>query len=253
MFRINQMATDITPFQLFGSSSSQDLDVVVFIKKIPDTILASSTLCGEFGKQLTDFLKVDKPINTNIAVVENGLLQDVYKGTLDETNNALYCTYHLHSQFFSNRVQSLLPRDTDLKILRSIRIMLSLMTKGKYRSLVKRALQGDLKEKLEVLKKIIVESNLQQELVEPKMRWVDFQKTVAFQIGQCLALIQGTELYTKEEIGAFYNDLQPYLYRIANVNNEALTYYLLLLIDKVEGRMSDMKNLYEYRYKLPAC
>lgn len=127
------------------------------------------------------------------------------------------------------------------------------MTKGKYRSLVKRALQGDLKEKLEVLKKIIVESNLQQELVEPKMRWVDFQKTVAFQIGQCLALIQGTELYTKEEIGAFYNDLQPYLYRIANVNNEALTYYLLLLIDKVEGRMSDMKNLYEYRYKLPAC
>lgn len=245
------MSTDITPFQLFGSASSQDLDVVVFIKQIPDTILASSTLCDEFGKQLTDFLKVNKPINTNIAVVESGLLQNVYKGTVDETNNALYYTYHLHSQFFSNRIRGLLPRDTDLKILRTIRIVLSLMTKSKFRSLVKSALKGDLKEKLEVLKMVIGESALQEEFFGQKMRWVDFQKTFAFQIGQCLALIHGQELYTKEEIGAFYSDLRPYLYRIENISNEVLTYYLSLLIDKVEGRMSEMKSLHEYKYKLP--
>lgn len=246
------METDIAPFQIFGSASSQDLDVVVFISEIPDDILTASNLCNEFGKQITDFLKINKPINTNIAVVENGLLQNVYKGTVDETNNALYHTYYLHNQYFDNKIRGLLPRDTDLKVLRSIRIVLSLMTKSNYRPLVKSALKGDLKEKLKVLKKIVIESNLQEEFFAQKMRWVDFQKTFAFQIGQCLALVQGQELYTKEDIGTLYTGLQPYLYRIENINNETLIYYILLLISEIESRINEMKSLYEYRYKLPA-
>ena len=38
-------------------------------------------------------------------------------------------------------------------------------------------------------------------------------KTLAFQIGQALALHQGIELYTKRAIAEYYPELKDYLYR----------------------------------------
>lgn len=201
-------------FQIIGSKSSQDYDVMVFVDKIP-SIEDAKLLCEKFNKSL--YMKfVDagmeiKKLNCNLAVLKDGVITMVHKGTLDEVNNSLYLTYDFHNQFYPNQITKLVERDVDIKIMRSARFMLMYLSRSEHRFEVKRALKSNFVKKIKTLEQIDL-SNI-TELGEKSVDWLDYLKSMSFQIGQSLALLNGKELYSKEDIASYFPNLEDMLYR----------------------------------------
>ncbi len=223
------------PFQILGSESSQDIDVMVFVEKLPTSVYECSQFCLSYGKILAEKLNDNstkslsenpqRKINTNVGIVQNGVLISAYKGNQDETNNALFCTYALHKQYFDNHILETVPRNITDKIHRTLRVMLSFLTKSKHRITIKMALMADWKRKIEVLLALDLQEfflDNQRENQLGKVTLLDFQKTFAFQMGQCQALLEGQELYTKEAISAYFPALSGYLLRTENLDNSVL-------------------------------
>ncbi|RUT69284.1 hypothetical protein D0817_17450 [Flavobacterium cupreum] len=232
-------------YQIFGSENSLDADVVFFVKEMPETIVEKLSLSKEFSKTITSFFP-EKVINANLAVLKNGHLTEVYKGTTDELNNALFYTYQFHEQKQENQITKLLVRDVDLKFLRSSRMILSFVSKTEYRVLVKKALKGNLNEKIQALEtiKLSAIASFGKEKKSP-----DSIKSIAFQLGQTIALQEGKEIYTKNQIAASFPDLRKYLSREENVDFNDLQKWLSTFIEIIKTRLSLMKNTSEYKYE----
>ncbi len=197
-------------FQIYGSASSQDIDVLVFEDYLPHSIQERAELCKVYNTYFSSFFQTKKIINSNIAIVENGVLVQVHKGIPDELNNALFLTYELHQQYFPNQIQELVTRDVELKIIRCARVILSFLTRTIYRQQVKLALRGNFKEKIEVLSAIKISQI--QDFGKNQLR-AEVLKTIAFQLGQTLALMEGKELFTKEEVANYLPRLSSFLQR----------------------------------------
>lgn len=234
-----------TLYQLFGSQNSLDVDVVFFIEKLPESVQDKLLLSKQLGQELTA-LYPEKTINPNLAECKNGRITKVYKGTTDELNNALFYTYHLHQQQFCNQIQFLLHRDVDLKFLRSSRMILSFLSKTHYRTKIKEALKGTIHDKLTVLEQIDF-----QILTDfgKGQNTSDTLKSIAFQMGQSIALHHGKEYYTKNAIANNFPDLKEYLYRTEFVNFTNLQYGLIQYVHVLKTRVKKMKYLIEYRYE----
>jgi hypothetical protein len=232
-------------YQMFGSENSLDADVVFFVKEMPEKIVEKLALSKEFSKTITSFFP-EKVINANLAVLKNGHLTEVYKGTTDELNNALLYTYQFHEQKQENQITKLLVRDVDLKFLRSSRMILSFVSKTEYRVLVKKALKGNLNEKIQALETINLSAiaSFEKEKNSP-----DSIKSIAFQLGQTIALQEGKEFYTKNQIAASFPDLRKYLSREENVDLNDLQKWLSTFIEILKTRLPLMKNTSEYKYE----
>lgn len=232
-------------YQIFGSENSLDVDVVFFVEEMPETIEEKLALSKEFSKTITSFFP-EKVINANLAVLKNGHLTEIYKGTTDELNNALFYTYQFHEQKQENQITKLLVRDVDLKFLRSSRMILSFVSKTEYRVLVKKALKGNLNEKIQALETINLSAiaSFGKEKNSP-----DSIKSIAFQLGQTIALQEGKEFYTKNQIAASFPDLRKYLSREENVDLNDLQKWLSTFIEILKTRLSLMKNTSEYKYE----
>lgn len=233
-------------YQIFGSQNSLDVDVVFFVDKIPDTINNAANLCKQYSELLISTSDKNKKTNANLAVVQNGNLQDVFKGTVDELNNALFYTYALHEQKHVNQITKLSVRDINLKYLRCARMILSFLTKTTYRGIIKQALNTNIQTKLEVFKNIdlnkIVDFGKNADVTEIK-------KTIAFQLGQTILLNRGIEVYTKDEVASNFKVLKPYLYRDESTNFTDLQNALNTFIITLEERIPFMKNTTEYKYQ----
>ncbi len=231
-------------YQFFGSEDSQDIDVAFFIEKMPESTHQCATLNKTYCQALADLHHYTKPVNGNLVVVQDGSLRHVFKGTTDELNNALFYTYSLHYQYVENKITSLLKRDVDLKFLRCTRTILSYFTKTAHRKEIKLALDGDIDLKYEVLRNL----NLLQS-IENQFLNVNIIKSIAFQLGQTLALNEGKELYTKNEIAAYFPSLKPFLYRNSKANYLLLNELLLIFLDKLAERRKTMQDKFEYGYR----
>jgi hypothetical protein len=196
-------------FQIFGSASSQDLDCMVFVNEIPNT-QKSHELCDEYAKYIQEVTGTYKEINTNICVLSDGVIVNTFKGTEDEVNNSLFLTYDLHKQYCPKYVERMIKRDVELKILRTCRVILSFWSRSEHRPRIKEALRGDVHKKIEVLSSI---DSTTIESLGKNVEWKDYLKVMAFQLGQTIGLIDGMELYTKEDIALNYPELEPYLMR----------------------------------------
>lgn len=198
-------------FNIFGSKSSRDYDVVVFVDNISTSIDINTKICKDFQDELSSLL-IDKPVNVNIAVFNNGNITKVYKGTVSELNNALYYTYKYHRQFHPLVVSSLLERDSYEKLLRVYRGILTFYSRSSMRDEIKRALRSnDIGFKKQVISKI--DLSLPYDFKGKKESVTDIRKVLAFQFGQYFSLIDGYESdsYTKEDIAKNYLDLEPFL------------------------------------------
>lgn len=71
---------------IHGSEDSTDLDVLYIVDELPDKA------------ECKRFCSAEPSENRNVATVSDGVITSVYKGTVDELNNALLITYHLDSQ-----------------------------------------------------------------------------------------------------------------------------------------------------------
>ncbi len=204
----------LPPFNLFGSASSQDYDVLLYVDML-GTIHENHQQCKQYAQKL-NMLFVEagwlpKPINTNLAIVANGILTQVHKGTPDELNNAAFRTYPIHTQLHPLPIMHPVERDWQLKVIRACRSVLSQYTHTPLRGQIKQALRGNLDDKLTALAAF----SLVDFDIFPDAAAVDVWKSVAFQLGQGAGLLAGVELYTKEEIADYYPDLNPFLVRNA--------------------------------------
>lgn len=233
-------------YQLFGSPSSEDIDVVFFVDKIP-SIKEASLQSKAFAARLASQLSVAKVVNANLAVLGVGQLINVYKGTTDELNNALYYTYKYHNQIYPLQIEHVLKRDIGLKSLRCARVVLSFLSRTTLRKKVKTALQGDLIQKLRVLSDIQLKDFTE---LGKHGGLVEFYKTAAFQLGQTLALRDGVELYTKESVACHFPKLTPYLMRKTDYTAHNLQAYLDEFIRFAQAQIPNMYSLKEYRYQL---
>lgn len=232
-------------FQIFGSENSTDYDVMVFVDEILD-VESSHILCKEYDTKLAETLN-DKPLNSNLAVVKDGLIVDVFKGIVDEVNNALFYTYDFHKQYHSLLITEPVVREYDLKILRVHRSILSFFSRTELRTVIKPALRGDLRAKVPVLKMIdFVEMT---DFPGKKESVRDIMKVISFQYGQLFSLVDGFEKdsYTKNGIIKNFPDLEPMLNRkeLSDIDYETLNRYKERLLLLTDDRIDKMDRLYE--------
>lgn len=182
-----------------------------------------------------------KAVNINLGVLGDEKLEQVFKGTLDEVNNSIIDTYSLHAQSYPLKITKRIPRDIDQKILRAVRIILSTLSRSQHRALVKSGLLKNLPGRLDTLNII----DLSYSLVDTKYPVEDIYKTLAFQMGQTLALIEGRELYTKEDVGEFFPELDLFLRRSEKIDLGALEGIKKLFISKIKRILPEMAKLDE--------
>lgn len=224
------------PYQIFGSASSEDLDVVFFVAEL-GSIADNGSAAKIHAARLAVELNASKPVNANLAIVGAGHLTAVYKGSVDELNNALYDTYALHKQVYPLQITEVLPRDVELKIIRCTRTVLSYFSRSEWRASVKKALSGDIGDKMACLRQLDVSRYGEEVNGIPKAQ---FFKTVAFQMGQTLALMDGCECYTKEAIADRFPELAPYLFREAGADTKDLQRVWDRFVERVSVKLPTM-------------
>jgi len=225
-------------YNVFGSADSIDCDIMVQVYSLP-SIQECKNLCASFEQQFDFESKLgNKDYNVNIAIVKDCIIVDCFKGSPDECNNSIFYTYKLHQQFRPCLVERCVPRDVELKIARSVRELLSFLSRTEHREEIKRALNGSFKDKLNTLHNIDI--SLLDNLGKNNQTLTDYYKTVAFQIGQCLPLLSQIEYYTKSEIAEYYPVLKPALYRDIHLDKldleNAKTFFVNMLKDVYKDR-----------------
>lgn len=223
------------PRLIFGSEDSLDLDVVYLVDAIPD-IQSARRLCRSDTE------------NRNLVVVEDGVVVDCFKGSPDETHNALLRTHALHPQAHPLPLSAPLPRIVPLKAVRAVRITLSLLSRTPARARIKAALTSfDQQRRLDVLRQL--------DFTALPLS-ADVAKSIAFQLGQLRALIDGDEHYTKSAVAAALPDLAPLLARDPGADRAALNALrddLLGAMAMVDTQADGDLNVFCYRSSaLPA-
>lgn len=207
---------------IHGSEDSTDIDVLYVFDKLPETI-----------QECKDFCSADPSENRNIIVIKDGIVVDCLKGTPDEVNNSLLRTYSLHEQQYPLPITREVKRDVTIKVIRAIRIILSHLSRSQERKKVKHALANGFKERIEILKNLGL-STIDYKMLEPKTNREEVLKTIAFQLGQTMALIYGIELYTKSEVAHCYPFLKQYLYRQKNSHLKEIEEFKKRFIESIE-------------------
>lgn len=200
------MSLDVK-YQVFGSPSSIDLDICFFVKSI-----GSIQECKVELKRLESCFnnETSKCINGNLCVIENGTVVACFKGAKDELNNSLFSTYSFHEQKYIAQIKRMLVRDANLRIERCARSLVSCFTRTVLRKEAKDALRGNYCDKSDFLVKLNLEDYTEFGKIGSK---IEVYKSMAFQLGITLALIDGIELYTKEDVAEKYSGLSNYLSR----------------------------------------
>jgi hypothetical protein len=182
-----------------GSEDSLDIDAYVIIPE-PLTMQEAKKLCDSY-----------KEVNANLLSIKDGVVNWCYKGTVDECNNSILATYALHKQEAANPITAALPRSYALKMIRTVRGLLSYHSRTEKREEVKKALQSaDMDFKLSVLTSI----DLRDVADYQKTSLVETYKFFAFQLGQTMALLKdNVELFTKSSVAEYYPALKGYLQR----------------------------------------
>ena len=200
-------------YNIFGSENSLDYDIMVFVEDIPSIVMCKK-LCKEYEEELSKVF-TDKPIDVNLAVVKDDMIVDVYKGFPAECNDMIYWTYKRHIKH--QRHMKMVTKEVGLtedyiqtKVARTVRILLSSLSRTKYRPMIKKALKGTFMDQLCILQMIRLEGIYS---LHDKHSNEDVRKNLAFQIGQCLGVLEGMQLFSKSSIGAHYCVLNPYLER----------------------------------------
>ena len=182
---------------IHGSEDSLDVDVFYVVDKIT-SFNDAKAFCDSYTDE-----------NVNIITIENGLVTDCYKGTVDEIQNSLFRTYKLHKQTSELLIYEPVKRDVFVKTVRVVRCFLSHLSRTQYRKEVKLALQKpDWKLKIDTLK------NIDYNVIDNfKEKREDILKVFSFQLAQGLGLLLDIEIYTKKEASDNFPTLKKYLYR----------------------------------------
>lgn len=225
------------PIIIHGSSNSLDVDAYVIVPE-PMSLQEAKRLCDSY-----------RDINANLLVIKDGVVQWCYKGTVDECNNSILATYGLHQQSAINPVERSLPRSYALKMMRTVRGLLSYHSRTEKREDVKKSLQSsDMLLKIDTLCSI----DLRTVSDYQKSSLVETYKFFAFQLGQTLALLKdNVELFTKNEVADYYPELRGYLERKDDLSPDVLQVFWsdFSAYLKSTVRLVEKHNLYASDYQ----
>lgn len=196
----------------FGSEDSLDKDVIIFVDKLPNI---------EECKSISYIAKHQLGLNLNLCELDTdkGIIINCHKGTPDEVNNALYYTFHYHKEnnHLDNPIKQTLTRNIPIKIVRAMRIILSLIAKSQYRERIKKALLSyNFQERINILKEIEFDG------IKKDILTVDVLKSIAFQVGQTLALVDRKEYYTKKMVKEYNPHLRLLIERKGNYSQKQI-------------------------------
>jgi hypothetical protein len=199
-------SVDGIKYSEFGSLDSLDVDVMFYLH-YP---LESIKWCKDKAAELK--YKVDKKyVDVNFAVMNSDYrLSSCYKGSVDEVNNMLYYTSGIGDRIKSAYVTRLYPRDIVEKKKRIVRGILSYLSRTAHRKDIKKVLgkyelSVDLFNSIEI--KYIIELN------KNNVTYSDFCKFLAFQYAQLDGLVNGVEVFTKQQAVALHHELDEFIYR----------------------------------------
>ena len=124
-------------YYFYGSEDSTDLDVLIQIDEKDMPVIQEDRKI--FLKQIET--KYNLKWNSNLIVIENGIVSNtIYpKSWIDSINNSLFTTYsnHLNKQVYPLPITNLVKRNKLLAIYKTVRTILSMMTRTHYRTLIK--------------------------------------------------------------------------------------------------------------------
>ena len=151
-------------------------------------------------------------------------------------------TYANHMQYHPMVPNRLIARteikSVQNKILRTVRICLQSLSKTSQRHNVKIALRNNvLGESVDLLKRIRFES-IDYKTMTLNDR-VDGFKTIAFQMGQSMALLKSYELFSKADVATYDPRLTQFLYRSGDLTQ------LNILTTVKDDFVLMIENLYE--------
>jgi len=235
-------------FQIFGSKTSLDFDIMVFVSCLNSTE-ENHVLVKQLNIYYGEKYFPNKKINCNLAVLHNYQIIDVFKGTIDECNNSLYTTYNLHKQYHINQIEHKYDRFNNywyhLKLKRVFRFILSFYSRvPELRSIIKPSLKGDFSIRLNALKLIDFKKETE---FKKKENTEDIYKTFAFQLAQMIGLNMFIEIYTKEDAIKHFPKLEPFIMR-KPFNSLDLIYLDSLLKELIiigEKEIIEMESLIE--------
>jgi len=209
------------PYYQYGSSNSTDSDVII---SIPSTVMPiGQELRKRFVRQLLDDFNLDW--NATLAVFEEGVMVDtIYnKSWIDSLNNAFFETYKYHIQFFEIPVSRVIQRNKTLAIYKTVRTVLTFLTRTPLRKTIKPILKGihPFYLKLGVLKNI--DFNDFETFNQKNAPDIDIWKILAFYIGQNILLIRkDIEVYTKDDLLIYYPELSSFILRKSITKNDKM-------------------------------
>lgn len=223
---------DLGTFYIFGSKSSQDLDCLVIVDELPSSIQECHDIVHVYNHLIHNLLKPSKEVNCNIASITDNKISNVFKGTIDEVNNSVIDTYEYHVQYHDLSLTKV-NRNVDEKIFRILRIILTFLSRSEHRRDVKKALKS---KNLNVMHEILHDidlSHITKTDMKKSVKYEDYLKIVAFQLGQGLALLDNVELYSKESICERYFELSPFIFRTSDYNINILEEYKKRFLDAI--------------------
>jgi hypothetical protein len=231
------METNI-PHLYHGSKDSLDIDIIYIFEKLPT------------AKECYEFCSETKEENRNIITIKNGLVHECFKGTPDALSNQLFMTYDNHKQKFPNPIKFLIERNIPLKNVRGIRQILGIVGKQRnyYRDLVRDSLKSmDFFKRLEVLKEIDFVHVFEFKENEEDADKIYGIKSIAFQLCQTIAQIDGVEIYSKSSVVEFDKTLKPFVYRDFEYLKESkhlelLNEYKLKIIERLHECCIEMMD-----------
>lgn len=199
-----------------GSKNSVDLDIVYLFDHIPSQ------------KECVEFVESKKDEDVNIIVVKNGIVIFSFRGSADETNNALLHTTKSFEQAWDLPTVAKIARIVPLKVIDTVTAICVVLRKIEMNreSMIEGLSSFDFDKRIKCLAQVDFEKcDLGKDEI----------KFIAFRLGQTLALMGGTELYTKDQIGTRYPGLSPLLNREQGNHCKILNSFLKDFLVELSG------------------
>lgn len=200
--------TELFTFNIFGSTNSQEYDILFHVPEI----IKDQNMSNLFCMGISYFIELnDKNKRIVLCTTKNGIINKVSIGLPDELNNSLFYTYALHKQYHPCLVNRSVKRNIPAKIKLVIKEILRILSETQYKQKILPVINKEFNEQYEVFKSLELDNlsflfNIESEdQIDTKVK--TFKQAAIFELMQCIGLLDNIEIYTAMECYYQYNIL----------------------------------------------
>lgn len=204
------------PYYFFGSPNSVDIDVMI------DHPMARN-FHGD--KQIVAELKATYPAietwDINLVRIANDKIVYAQKGLVDCCHNSLYGTAGFHNQNFEIPLKTPVKRNLPLAVADCVVTLLMATKKKPHKEFYKNQVSPALKSpEWATRTSVLAAVDFDIPLIDVVSENSKYLKSLAFDLGQTISLLNGIEIYTKQEIIDNHPILADLINRVpvANIN-----------------------------------